>query len=43
MIITSIVPAIKVVKENNIGGVDIYIALGDKIKIKDANGCELVG
>lgn len=43
MEITSITPAIKIVKENNMSGCDIYIALGDKIRIKDFDGNKFEG
>lgn len=43
MEITSITPAMKVVKENNFSGVDMYIASGDKIKIIDTEGNEFRG
>ncbi len=35
MEITSITPAIKVVKENNMSGCDTYIAFGDNIRVTD--------
>lgn len=35
MVVTSIVPCIKVTKENNMSGMDMYIELGEHIKITD--------
>lgn len=35
MVVTSIVPCIKVTKENNMSGIDMYIELGERIKITD--------
>ena len=43
MKVTSIMPCIKVTKENNMSGVDMYIDLGDKIKVTDDNGNIIVG
>ena len=43
MMITSITPAIKVVKENNMMGIDMYIGSGDKIKVIDLDGNETIG
>ena len=43
MEITSIEPAIKVVKENTFAGCDMYIASGDKIRITDTEGKVYVG
>lgn len=43
MRVTSIMPCIKVTKENNMSGVDMYIDLGDKIKVTDDNGNIIVG
>lgn len=38
MEITSITPAIRIVKENNVIGCDVYIAFGDNIRIIDIEG-----
>ena len=38
MEITSITPAIRIVKENEMMGCDLYIGLGDKIRITDLDG-----
>ena len=38
MEITSITPAVKIVKENNMTGCDMYIALGDNIRVTDCEG-----
>lgn len=38
MIITNIMPCIKVTKENNLGGIEMYIELGDKVKVSDFDG-----
>lgn len=35
MVVTNIVPCIKVTKENNMSGIDMYIELGERIKITD--------
>lgn len=35
MVVTNIVPCIKVTKENNMSGFDMYIELGERIKITD--------
>lgn len=37
MVVTSITPCIKVTKENNIGGFDMYIELGEQVRITDFN------
>lgn len=38
MIVTSIIPCVKVTKENNMSGTDMYIEPGDYIKITDYEG-----
>ena len=43
MKVTSIIPCIKVTKENNMSGIDMYINLGDKIKVTDDNGNIIIG
>lgn len=43
MTVTSITPAIKVVKESGMMGCDMYIAYGDKIRVTDIEGNEFVG
>lgn len=35
MVVTSIIPCVKVTKENNMSGIDMYIEPGDYIKIID--------
>lgn len=35
MVVTSIIPCVKVTKENNMSGIDMYIEPGDHIKITD--------
>lgn len=35
MVTTNIVPCIKVTKENNMSGIDVYIELGERVKITD--------
>ncbi|ENY99454.1 hypothetical protein HMPREF1092_03195 [Clostridium thermobutyricum] len=43
MIVTNITPCIKVEKENNIGGVDMYIELGSKVKVYYDRDKSIVG
>ncbi|HDK7194809.1 TPA: hypothetical protein PTV74_003116 [Clostridium botulinum] len=43
MIVTSIMPCIRVTKENNMSGVDMYIDFGDRIKITDIDGNVVIG
>jgi len=43
MVITSIIPCIKVTKENNMSGIDMYIELGDRIKIIDNEDNTFIG
>lgn len=43
MEITSITPAIRIVKEGNMSGCDIFISLGDNIKITDVEGNTFTG
>ena len=43
MVVTNIIPCIKVTKENNMSGMDIYIDLGSKIRVTDNEGKPLVG
>lgn len=38
MVVTNIMPCIKVTKENSIGCMDMYIDLGSKIRITDDEG-----
>lgn len=38
MEITSITPAIKIVKEGNMTGCDIFVAFGDNIRVTDIEG-----
>jgi hypothetical protein len=35
MVVTNIVPCIKVTKESNMSGVDMYLEIGDHIKVID--------
>jgi hypothetical protein len=43
MEITSITPAVKIIKEQGMMGCDIYIALGDKVSITDFDGNKFEG
>lgn len=43
MIVTSIMPCIKVTKENNMSGVDMCIDFGDRIKVTDMDGNIVIG
>lgn len=43
MVITDIIPCIKVIKENDMSGIDMYIDLGTKVKITDYEGNTVVG
>ncbi|WP_243189346.1 hypothetical protein [Clostridium botulinum] len=43
MIVTSIMPCIKVTKEDNMSGVDMYIDFGDRIRVTDIDGNVIVG
>ncbi|ADZ22574.1 Conserved hypothetical protein [Clostridium acetobutylicum EA 2018] len=43
MVLTNIIPCIKVTKEGNMSGVDMYIELGDRIKVTDSNGNIFIG
>ena len=43
MVITSIIPCIKVIKENDFGGIDMYIEEGKNIKITDNDGRTYIG
>ncbi|BAO04851.1 uncharacterized protein CBO05P1_132 [Clostridium botulinum B str. Osaka05] len=43
MIVTSIIPCIKVTKENNMSGFDMYIDFGDRIKVTDIDGNVVIG
>ena len=38
MVVTNIMPCIKVTKENNMSGMDMYIDLGSKIRVTDDAG-----
>ena len=38
MNVTSIVPCIKVTKENNMAGMDMYLEYGTKIRLTSENG-----
>ena len=43
MVVTNIIPCIKVTKENNMSGMDIYIDLGSKIRVTDNEGKVIEG
>ena len=43
MVFTNIIPCIKVTKENNMSGMDIYIDLGSKIRVTDNEGKVIEG
>ncbi|MBN1074794.1 hypothetical protein DVV91_10620 [Clostridium botulinum] len=43
MIVTNINPCIKVTKENNMSGMDIYIELGERVRITDNKGNIFIG
>ena len=43
MVVTSIMPCIKVTKENNMSGMNMYIDLGDKVRITDNKDNVIVG
>lgn len=43
MVVTNIMPCIKVTKENNMSGMDMYIDLGAKIRVTDDEGKILEG
>ena len=43
MVVTNIMPCIKVTKENNMSGMDIYIDLGSKIRVTDNEGKVIEG
>ena len=43
MVVTNIIPCIKVTKENNMSGMDIYIDLGSKIRVTDNAGKVIEG
>ncbi|WP_236896358.1 hypothetical protein [Clostridium beijerinckii] len=43
MVVTSIIPCIKITKENNISGIDMYIELGERIRITDDKGKIFIG
>ncbi|OAA94070.1 hypothetical protein [Clostridium coskatii] len=43
MVITNIVPCIKIVKEDSMSGCDLYIELGDLVKIKDHKDKLIIG
>ena len=43
MEVTNIIPCIKVTKENNMSGMDIYIDLGSKIRVTDNEGKVIEG
>lgn len=43
MVITNIVPCIKVTKENNMSGIDMYIELGERVKIIDNEDNTFIG
>jgi len=38
VVVTNIMPCIKVTKENNMSGMDMYIDLGSKIRVTDDEG-----
>lgn len=43
MVVTNIMPCIKVTKENNMSGMDMYIDLGSKIRVTDNEGKVIEG
>ena len=43
MVVTNIIPCIKVTKENNMSGMDIYIDFGSKIRVTDNEGKVIEG
>lgn len=43
MVVTNIMPCIKVTKENNTSGMDMYIDLGTSVRITDAEGNRVEG
>lgn len=43
MVVTNIIPCIKVTKENNMSGMEIYIDLGSKIRVTDNEGKVIEG
>ncbi len=43
MVVTSILPCIKVIKESNMAGVDMYLEYGTKIRMTDDNGSIVEG
>ena len=43
MVVTNIIPCIKVTKENNMSCMDIYIDLGSKIRVTDNEGKVIEG
>ena len=43
MVVTNIIPCIKVTKEKNMSGMDIYIDLGSKIRVTDNEGKVIEG
>ena len=43
MVVTNIIPCIKVTKENNMSGMDLYIDLGSKIRVTDNEGKVIEG
>ena len=43
MVVTNIIQCIKVTKENNMSGMDIYIDLGSKIRVTDNEGKVIEG
>ena len=43
MVVTNIIPCIKVTKENNMSGMDIYIDLGSKVRVTDNEGKVIEG
>lgn len=43
MVVTNITPCIKVTKESNMSGIDMYLEYGTKIRITDDNGSIVEG
>lgn len=43
MVVTSIIPCLKITKEDNMTGVDMYLEIGTKIKLVDDNGTTIEG
>ncbi|KUE92325.1 hypothetical protein [Streptococcus gallolyticus] len=43
MVVTNIIPCLKITKEDNMTGVDMYLEIGTKIKLVDDNGTTVEG